>query len=348
MRSLLCSLLVLIPAVALADAGPGRIDGTVTDIKTRQPVPRITVLVEPPTAHAAITDEAGHYAFEVPPGTYKVVAIIGNGNVVSTVTVVEGETAQVPFRIDSTFTYERIDIHERVAVPAKPIDKYAAKFPEYSDEAMEKDAWGLAWVWLFISSKGEVIGMQFIKRPGYGLDQIAVERAFGMRFEPARDAQGRAMPSERLWKMEWPSYDWLTSDGLANETPSTGYRRMYWGSLDPSGKACRGAGPMNMGELYPRYRDCTPPDLRALDTAPLITRPHAGNGLKFDPHARLAGLPADARREICQWAADLPNVSQSAEPIDACTERLASASGPVSDFVSCTLARAKGKACANP
>jgi hypothetical protein len=342
MRGILCSLLVLFPAIAFADGG--RIEGTITDLNSHQAVPRITVLVEPPAAKPTISDDRGRFAFEVPPGAYQVVAVVGNGHVVTTVTVAAGETATARIRIDGTYAYERIDIHEQVSVPAEPIEKYEMKMPKYSDEAMQSDVWGLAWAWLYISATGEVVGMQFLKRPGYGLDDLAVERAFGMRFEPARDAQGHAIASQRLWKMEWPSYDWLTNDGVNFDTPSTGYRRLFWGKRSADRMACRGSGPVNP-EWYPRYRDCTPPDLHALETAPLISRPHATSGLKFAPHARLDALPATARRQICEWAAELPSVDRGSEPVEACTERLATLSQPASEFVSCTLARAKGKAC---
>jgi hypothetical protein len=187
--------------------------------------------------------------------------------------------------------------------------------------------------------------MQFIKRPGYGLDDLAVKRAFQMRFEPARDISGKAIPSQRLWKMEWPSYDWLVGDDWQN-TATTGWRQIYFGRKIPDMVACADSGvPMNMGEWSPRYRDCTPPDFSVLATAPLITKPAFGGGLKVPPNARLSSLAPEKRREVCQWAADLPVVNGAPENVEACTERVASSAQPVSQFVSCTLARAKGKDC---
>ncbi len=64
--------LVAAPSEALADA-PGAIAGLVTDVATGAPLPGVTVVATSPLtpAHAAVTDESGHYALPaLPPGEY--------------------------------------------------------------------------------------------------------------------------------------------------------------------------------------------------------------------------------------------------------------------------------------
>jgi hypothetical protein len=36
---------------------------------------------------------------------------------------------------------------------------------------------------------------------------------------------------------------------------------------------CKGSGPMNLGSLYPTYRDCSTPDLKRMPNEPWIVRP---------------------------------------------------------------------------
>ena len=66
-----------------------------------------------------------------------------------------------------------------------------------------------AWVLLDIDATGAVVQVKFLKRPGYGLDPIALKTAFETRFEPARDRADHAIRSALVWSFEWPSYFWL-------------------------------------------------------------------------------------------------------------------------------------------
>src|SRR5688572_12874788 len=48
--------------------------------------------------------------------------------------------------------------------------------PTYSDAAIEHDAWTRAWMLLDIDDRGVVQRMKFLKRPGYDLEKIAIDR----------------------------------------------------------------------------------------------------------------------------------------------------------------------------
>src|SRR5262245_16293466 len=82
---------------------------------------------------------------------------------------------------------ETIIIHG-TAPPAKmPKGKqrYGRIAAPYSDEAIERDAWAKAWLLLDIDEHGVVTRLKLLKKPGYDLDQIAIDRGFSMRFDPA-------------------------------------------------------------------------------------------------------------------------------------------------------------------
>ena len=136
--------------------------------------------------------------------------------------------------------------------------------PKYSDAAIEKDAWTRAWLFLDIDDRGVVKRVKFIKRPGYDLEKIALERVFKTRFEPARDGLGRAEASTLVFPIEWPSYWWIVKhEGLVTRIPA-----------NVGGVPCRDSGnPLNLDRAHPMYRDCSMPDLSRISVEPWIERP---------------------------------------------------------------------------
>jgi hypothetical protein len=147
----------------------------------------------------------------------------------------------------------------RQAEPVK--DQHIA--PAYSGEAIEKDAWTRAWMIVEIDESGVVQRMKFLKRPGYDLDQIAIDRAFATKFTPARTGDGRAVASSLVIPIEWPSYWWLnTYEGLATRIPEV------IGNIP-----CAGSGnPLNLSRTHPVYRDCSLPDMSRAASEPWIER----------------------------------------------------------------------------
>ena len=106
---------------------------------------------------------------------------------------------------------EAIEIHETAptVIPARPQNEWIRILP-YSKKALLDDEWTRAWMTLDIDDKGNVVRAKWIRHPGHDLDDIAVREAFDMRFNPARDAGKKAMPSQIVWMFEWPSHSWLT------------------------------------------------------------------------------------------------------------------------------------------
>lgn len=148
-----------------------------------------------------------------------------------------------------------------------PRKNYHRMAPPYSDEAIDRDVWAKAWVLLDLDARGVVTRVKLLKRPGYDLDQIAIEHAFSLRFDPAEDASGRPVATELLWSMEWPSYWWLVDmDEPPNRIPDRA-----------ATVPCRGSGPMSMDSLHPTYRDCSRADLRKITTEPWLTRADSGS-----------------------------------------------------------------------
>ncbi len=135
--------------------------------------------------------------------------------------------------------------------------------PKYSDAAIEHDAWTRAWFLLDIDERGVVRRLKFLRRPGYDLEKIALDRIFGTRFEPAHDGSGKAVSSMLVFPIEWPSYWWLvTHYGVVTRIP-----------VSAGGVPCRGDGPLNLDRAHPVYRDCSVPDLSKVPTEPWIDRP---------------------------------------------------------------------------
>ena len=137
--------------------------------------------------------------------------------------------------------------------------------PKYSDEAIDRDAWTRAWMLLDIDDHGVVQRMKWLKRPGYDLERIALERVFSTQFEPARDGLGRAQSSMLVFPIEWPSYWWLvTHYGVTTRIP-----------VSAGGVPCRDSGePLNLDRAHPVYRDCSMPDLSKIPTEAWIDRPN--------------------------------------------------------------------------
>lgn len=153
---------------------------------------------------------------------------------------------------------ETIIIHG--TAPPKVLPKAKKRYgriaPAYSDYAIEHDTWAKAWLLLEIDEHGNVARLKLLKRPGADLDQIAIERGFSMKFEPAQDIHGNPMRTQLVTPIEWPSYWWLIArEGLATKIPE------YIEKVP-----CVGSGPLNLGSIHPAQRDCSPaPDLSKLD-----------------------------------------------------------------------------------
>lgn len=150
----------------------------------------------------------------------------------------------------------------RPAVPARPTKNWGTIAPPYSDDAIEHDTWAKAWMLLDVDRAGVVSRFKFLAYPGHDLEPLAAGQIWKLRFQPARDATGRATRTWILWSIEWPSYWWVVARaGTVTRIPPT------WSV------PCRGTGPMKLGSVHPVYRDCTEPDLAKAGTEPWIPRP---------------------------------------------------------------------------
>jgi hypothetical protein len=269
--------------VALAD---GRVSGRLTDVN-EQPVKDATVRIVGSGVEVEVTtDPTGRYSATVSTGgTYTVTFAFGKTRLSAHVDVPEGGAAT----LDSTMALggEIIEVHGRKPLQeAKPKSDPLA-IPRYSDQAVLEDRWAKAWLLLDVDARGIVTRLKFLKRPGYGLDDIAVKHGFGVTFDPQRDPNGVPSRSYVLWPLEWPSMGWLQSrellpnrmpefpptyaegsvafDGVPlvdqnnptghNRVPATG--RLWQGSYPP----CAGGRTENLSSVHPTLRDCSVPDL---------------------------------------------------------------------------------------
>jgi len=253
-------------AVAAADATKSSIHGTVVDAASGAPVVDATVVIVAPAPAAPVsvrTSAKGEYSTsDLAPGRYAVTVAYGDTHTSAEAIDVDGGVVRLDLRVNAQ-RIETIVVREKLPPPPKveatPTERYERLTLPYSSEAIDTDAWKVAWLLLAIDDMGAVTGVTFLHRPGIGLDEIASEQAFKLRFHPARDDEGRAVASHVLWKMEWLPY-W---PGRVN----VGYSKT--GDIP-----CANSGrPLDLGAFYPSYRDCSEPDWGKLATEREIKPP---------------------------------------------------------------------------
>jgi len=248
-----------------------RLSGAVRDATHGGPVESALVLIAGPRGleQSLTTDRDGRYSAVLAPGTYHVVFVYGPSRTSGRVIVPPGRGAVLDGSVDSV-AGEVIIIRDRIAppVPPKPKNFEPRKAPPYSDRAVLSDAWTKAWLLLDVDETGRVTRLKFLKRPGHDLEKIARSEAFKLRFDPARDRDGKAMRSWVVWPIEWPSAWWLSMFvGTRSAMPKiVGFPPRRQDDYVP----CAGSGPMNLGSLHPTYKDCSRPDLSKAPNEPWI------------------------------------------------------------------------------
>ncbi|HEY4242360.1 MAG TPA: carboxypeptidase-like regulatory domain-containing protein [Kofleriaceae bacterium] len=140
---------------------------------------------------------------------------------------------------------EVIEMHEMLPAAKQARPLAPARVPDYTDAAIDADAWSRVWMLLDIDEHGAVVRVKYLSRAGYGLDTVALHEAFGLRFEPARDLGDRPMESMVIYGFEWPSYAWQIAQHVG----------MHYLSADVEKVRCARPG------VHTAWmRDCTQPD----------------------------------------------------------------------------------------
>jgi len=165
---------------------------------------------------SGMTEDNGRFAYSLPPGRYDILAVFDDARwVKQNVEVVSRRVTQVPGVL--SVGAEVITVHEKTGQKVTPatVDASTVKPQlEYSDEAIDENAWAVGWVLLNVDERGMVTGFKFLHRPAHSLDAIAEKEIWRLRFNPAHDANGRPMASRVLWKLEWPAYHWARDHQL--------------------------------------------------------------------------------------------------------------------------------------
>jgi hypothetical protein len=303
-----------LPAAPTALNTPTIVTGRVTDVLGR-PVgnARVYVLSRLGERHTVKTDKDGRYKAKVNgQGTYGVVMAIDKAHTFRTVLAAKGQENTLDIEVDlDTSGGEVIKIEDKKRpqpkTKPKPQKDPTLSLP-YSDEAVERDAWARAWLLLDLDEKGHVTRLKLLKAPGFDLDRTAIVEGIKLKFDPARDAQGRPLKTYILWTMEWPAWGWLIESGgtavrrppdhqdLDSQARNLRYgadegREMVRGTFEKTGGTwarplvtgtmfpraletvpCLGSGPLNLDLRNRAYRDCSQPDMRDAEALPWITR----------------------------------------------------------------------------
>jgi hypothetical protein len=257
-----------------ADPGPAQLSGRVVDLLGK-PVAGANVHAMSHTGEERVvrTDRDGRYRVELRDGAYSVVFAARGKSAQRSATLPPGAAAVLDGELELG-EGEVIEIRDLPppAVPPRPLEDPRIALP-YSDQAVLRDAWTKAWLLLDVSATGEVTQLKVLKRPGFDLDDIALRSAFALHFDPARDRNGKPIPTLIVWGMEWPSYGWLQQFETTTRIPPL-VRDPLQPQLPALSKVpCAGSGPMYLGSLYPAYRDCSRPDLTLASTLPWVKRP---------------------------------------------------------------------------
>jgi len=292
-----------VSAVAVADS---KLSGRVTD-NNDQPVGGTTVTITAPDGSETrvVTDPTGAYVATVPTGgPYSVVFAFGKMKIAGQVDVPADGAATLDGKLE--LTGEIIEVREnRPLQYAKPKSDPLI-IPPYSDRVALGNHWAKAWLLLYVDDHGVVTRLKFLKRPGYDLDEIAVKHAFGLTFDPARNAHGVPTASYIVWPLEWPAMGWLQSRALLmNRLPKFPqvFQAEGGGVLVDILPRCAGTGPMNLTSVHPVYRDCSVPDLSKADASePWLSRdskvppPVVADAPVIDPVQRHNELVGSANR----------------------------------------------------
>ncbi len=287
MRAAILSALVLLWVVGTASPD-AVLQGRVTD-QLGKPIGGARVHVLTGSDHKVVeTDAAGYYRVDID-GTKEISVVIGAGELHTfrkgTITDGTVKTLDLEVEIAEGEVIRILDSKPPTVPPrlSKDIPKIT---PQYSEEAVERDAWARAWLLLDIDETGKVVRVKLLRRPGFDLDEIAVKEAMKLRFDPALDEHKKPMRTQMLWSMEWPSHGWLVEhNGTATRLPVEAYvidplMRGFGGigqpTAPPTGASslsrvpCAGSGPLNLDLRYPVYRDCSKPDLARASILPWL------------------------------------------------------------------------------
>jgi hypothetical protein len=299
MAAIRLPVLLLVLAASATAFADSKLSGRVTDLND-QPISGATVFVNGRNGLETMvtTDPTGRYVATVHvPGVYSVVAQFGRTQNDSRIDVPPDGTATLNMTLP--VGSEVIEIHEypRPVQDAKPKQDPLA-IPPYSDEAILGDYWAKAWLLLDVDERGVIARVKFLKRPGFGLDEIAVKYAFDMRFDPARDEHGRPTRTYIVWPLEWPSHDWLAERfGITTRLPTflDSFQTDH-GVATSTFPPCEGGRPLNFNAIHPALRDCSEPDLSTADAIePWLVRDGTIPPPVVPPAPRLD--PAEVRRE---------------------------------------------------
>ena len=227
-------------AVAAAEEVTRTVRGVVVATDGGAVARATVVLAQGERLLTATTDEAGEFHFDgVAPGPVALIATYG-GAKASLTTDGDGVV-----RLKLQVAPEDVTIRELPppAVAPRLQPSSAPRRWPYSDETILSNSWAVVWVLVLIDVNGRVAEARVLKSPPkLGLDEIAVKAAKQLRYEPARDFAGKAIPAQGVVILEWPPY-WDNPGLPAFPVCTTG----------------PGGGPLNLDDPTSAYRDCTAP-----------------------------------------------------------------------------------------
>lgn len=231
---------LLTAALAAAEEATRSVRGVVVATDGGAVARATVVLAQGERQLTATTNEAGEFQFEgLAPGPVALIATYGGAKA----TVTTDGVGEIRLRLP--VAPEDVTIRELPppAVTPRLHEGSAPRRWPYSDETILSNSWAVVWVLVLIDAEGRVAEARVLKSPPrLSLDDIAVAAAKKLRYEPARDFAGKAIPAQGVVILEWPPY-W---DNPRLRAP-------------PVCTAGKGGGPLNLDDPTSAYRDCAAP-----------------------------------------------------------------------------------------
>ena len=199
----------------------GVLEGRIVEGASLAPIEGATIIVtdtqKGPVVATGTTDPNGWFHYKVPPGSYDILGIFGDARWIHhNAKVDRGKVTQVPGTL--SIDAEMVTVHEKTPRlehrPPEAVRSTVKAILPYSDQAIDENVWAVGWMLLDVDEQGIVTGFRFLHHPGYGLDKIAEDNIWGLRFKPAVDAGGQPMISKVLWKVEWPAFHYAKDHKL--------------------------------------------------------------------------------------------------------------------------------------
>jgi TonB family protein len=253
----------------------GQVTGTVSDLHDT-PIGHLNVyVVSPAGAQQTTTDDHGRFRVDLGTSGQEVFLYVRR------IAKITAQSSTIG-TLDTGEEVFEVNENETPSVRAKP-GTFTDAILDYTVAARTYDGWAKAWLLLDVDREGKVARVKLLRPAGHDLDALALQAAFRLRFEPAKNRARASIGVRVPWSYEWPPYWWM----IEHRHPLS--RMPEEARTTP----CRSAA-----RPQERYRDCTPAPMLRAHALPWIEP--VATAVALDPE-KLKARPASALDHTLSW-----------------------------------------------